>query len=421
MRFRVRPAPLWDRGFLTAAFLAAVVAWLIWPLAVSALPRLAVSPSTLRLLGALVLGFVAGWVITRSHRRPGDSIDLTEETLRLPPAITGGADVTLRFDQVRRVELQGVNNRLRLVLATQSGRQVVPAGRMTTPDDFLDLLNALLTLSEHIPAPERMRLLATVDMALRAPPAPRPWVTLVLIGLCLAVGAVAQWGLQINEVSQPPPAFEGLLFGANQPVLVREGQWFRLVTANYLHGGAAHLFMNMLSLYTVGSALERMLGRRALLALYLFAGLTGALGSDIFATARFSVGASTSLFGLVGALAVIHLRNRNTTPAHLLPTVDFWRNTLFMNALLVIAAPNIDHLGHLGGLLGGAVLAWALSVRPFQPEVRPHLRLTVVASVLIVVHLAGLTTAFVRGPEARRRDGTRWLALERPEATQGRR
>lgn len=421
MRFRVQPAPLWDRGFLTAAFLSVVAVWLLWPLAARFLPSSSVGAPTLRMLAALLVGFVVAWVWTRSHRRPGDSIDLTEDALRLPPAITGGAVVNLRFDQIRRVELQGVENRLRLVLSTQSGRQIIPAGRMTTPEDFLDLLNALLALAEKVPAPERMRLLATVEMALRAPPAPRPWVTLTLIALCLAVGAIAQWALTFNGAATTP-ALEGLFFGANQPVLVREGQWFRLVTANYLHGGVAHLVMNMLSLYTVGSALERMLGRRALLALYLFAGLTGALGSDALVSVRFSVGASTSLFGLVGALAVVHLRNRHTTPAHLLPTGDFWRNTLFMNALLVIAAPNIDHLGHLGGLLGGALLAWVLDVRPYQPEVRPHRRLSVAAGLLIAVHLAGLATAFVRGPEARHRDAERWIELaEKTEPVRGRR
>ena len=173
--------------------------------------------------------------------------------------------------------------------------------------------------------------------------------------------------------------------------------------------------MNMMSLFAVGSALERMLGRRALLALYLFSGITGALGSDAFATERWSVGASTSLFGLVGALGVVHWRNRHTTPAHLLPTGDFWRNTLFMNALLIIAAPNIDHLGHAGGLVGGAVLAWVLDVRPFQPDQRPHRRLTVVAALLGVVHAAGLTFALSRPAEVRMADLQRWMQVREAE------
>lgn len=412
LRFPVRPAPLWDRAFLTTALLALGAVWLLWPLWGARLPPGPVSAPTLRLLGAVVLGFIVAWVMTRSHRRPGDAIDLTEDELRLPPAISGGAAIRLRFDQVRRVELQGVNNRLRLVLATQAGRQVVPADRMVTPDDFLDLLNALLALAERVPAPERMRLLATVEMALRAPPAPRPTTTYTLIGLCLVVGAYAEWGLRGGV---PNAGYEALLFGGNQPVLVREGQIFRLVTANYLHGGIAHLAMNMMSLFAVGSALERMLGRRALLALYLFSGITGALGSDAFATARWSVGASTSLFGLVGALGVVHWRNRHTTPAHLLPTGDFWRNTLFMNALLIIAAPNIDHLGHAGGLVGGALLAWVLDVRPFQPDQRPHRRLTVAAALLGVIHAAGLTFAWSRSAEVRRADLERWMQVREAE------
>jgi membrane associated rhomboid family serine protease len=177
----------------------------------------------------------------------------------------------------------------------------------------------------------------------------------------------------------------------------------------------AHLLMNMLGLWNIGQALERMLGRRALLSLYLAAGLTGALASSAFVELRWSVGASTSLFGLMGALAVVHFRGRHHTPAHLLPSGDFWRNTVFINALLVIAAPNIDHLGHLGGLAGGALMALALDVRPYRSEERPRRRLTIAAALLTALHAAGLTVALTRPPEARRADLLRWTELVRAE------
>jgi rhomboid protease GluP len=284
---------------------------------------------------------------------------------------------------------------------------------MEGPDDFLALLNVLLALAERVPGPERMRVLAAVEQALEAPPEPRPWVTGALLAACLGVGAYAQWGLSPSHPSVPA-TYDALLFGGNQPAFVRDGQWFRLVTANYLHGGVAHLAMNLLSLWSVGRALERMLGRRALLSLFLFAGLTGALASTVFAGAaspRFSVGASTSLFGLVGALAVTQLRYRHVTPAHLLPSGDFWRNTLFMNALLVFAAPNIDHMGHLGGAVGGAALTWVLGVAPFRSDERPARRLWAVTGLLGLTHAAAFAVALTRPVAARHDDAERWMAL----------
>lgn len=407
LRFPVKPAPLWDRAFLTAFFVGFCGLWLVWPLLGRHLPPLPLPVDHVRLSASAVLAFVGALVATRAHRAPGGAIVLEDDRLRLPPAVTGGAPVEVRFEHVRRFELQGLRNHLALSISTQSRRHLVPAGRMETPDDFLDLLNTLLSLAEQVPPSERLRLLATVEMVLKAPPAPPPRVTQFLMGLCLAIGAYAAWGLEPSEFAQGA-LDEGLLFGGNQPFLVRDGQWFRLISANYLHGGVAHLAMNMMSLYAVGAGLERMLGRRALLALYLFSGLTGAAASSAFLGPRWSVGASTSLFGLVGALAVVHFRHRHTTLAHLLPSPDFWRNTLALNALLVVLSPNIDHLGHLGGLLGGALLALVLDVRPYQPEERPHRRLAVAAGLTAALHLAGLGAAFSRSAADREQDAYRW-------------
>ncbi|MCK6573609.1 rhomboid family intramembrane serine protease [Myxococcota bacterium] len=412
-RFPVRPAALWDQSFTTALLVSLGVFWLAFPFWSRAVELPAGPGGAVRLTISAVMAFGAAWLFTRQQRRPGEAITLSDDGIRLPPALTGGAAVEPRWETIRGVGVQGANRDLRIVLSTRAGRHVIPLARLEAPDDFLALLNVLLALAERVPAPERMRVLAAVEQALEAPPEPRPIVTVALLGACLGVGAYAQWGVSASHPAVPI-AYESLIFGGNQPALVRDGQWFRLVTANYLHGGAAHLVMNLLSLFSVGRALERMLGRRALLSLFLFAGLTGALASTALAgptSPRFSVGASTSLFGLVGALAVTQLRFRAVTPAHLLPSGDFWRNTLFMNALLVFAAPNIDHMGHLGGALGGAALTWVLGVRPFRADERPSGRLWLATGALAAVHAAGFAVALARGPEARRVDAEHWLAL----------
>jgi rhomboid protease GluP len=412
-RFPVRPAALWDRTFTTALLLALGGFWLAFPLWGAALGIPPGPGGALRLVLCAVLAFGVAWLFTRRQRRPDEAITLSDEGVRLPPALTGGAPMEPRWETIRGVGVLGANRELRIVLNTRVGRHVIPLARLEGPDDFLALLNVLLALAEHVPAPERMRVLAAVEQALEAPPEPWPVVTVALLTACLGVGAYAQWGLAPSHPSVPA-AYDALIFGGNQPALVRDGQWFRLVTANYLHGGVAHLAMNLLSLWSVGRALERMLGRRALTSLFLFAGLTGALASTALTgpdSPRFSVGASTSLFGLVGALAVTQFRHRAVTPAHLLPSGDFWRNTLFMNALLVFAAPNIDHMGHLGGALGGGLLTWLLGVRPFRPDERPSRRLWLVTVALAGVHAAAFAVALGRGPDIRRADAERWLGL----------
>jgi len=412
-RFPVRPAELWNGSFTTALLVALGLIWLAFPLGARALGLPAGFDGAPRLAISAVLAFGAAWLYTRRQRSPGDAITLSDDGLRLPPALTGGAPVEPRWETIGGVGVQGANQGLRIVLSTRGGRHVIPLDRLETPDDFLALLNVLLALAERVPAPERLRVLAAVEQALKAPPEPRPLVTVALLGACLGVGAYAQWGLGASHPVMPA-AYEPLIFGGNQPAFVRDGQWFRLVTANYLHGDAAHLVMNLLSLFSVGRVLEGMLGRRALLSLFLFAGLTGALASTALAgptSPRFSVGASTSLFGLVGALAVTQLRFRAVTPAHLLPSGDFWRNTLFMNALLVFVAPNIDHMGHVGGALGGAVLTWVLGVRPYRTEERPSGRLWLATCVLATLHAAGLAVALARGPDVRRADADHWIRL----------
>ena len=407
MQFRVRPARLWDRAFLTSLLVAVGAIWLIWPLFRDHLSASPLPAATTRLTVSLLVGFVVAWLFTRPLRRLGDAVELTPDGLTLPRALTGGAPVVTRLADLRRLELQGVNNRLRLLLGTARGRQVIAAERFESPDDFLDFVRALLQVGGGPTTTERMQLLISVERALSAPSPARPWVTGTLIALCLGMGVAGQLSGSGD--------FASLVFGGNQPVLVREGEYFRLVTANYLHGGALHLVMNMLSLWNVGQALERMLGRWALLAIYLASGITGALASDWFESARWSVGASTSLFGLVGALAVTHAMHRHDTPAHLLPTGDFWRNTLFFNGMLVLMAPNIDHLGHLGGALGGAGMALALGVRPFDGARARRATVRLVAVLFCVVHFAGLTTALLRPREQRAADFQRWAELELAE------
>jgi membrane associated rhomboid family serine protease len=158
-------------------------------------------------------------------------------------------------------------------------------------------------------------------------------------------------GLQIY------PALEEDLFLFNRALLsdgqvhgVAEGEWWRLVTAGFLHAGLTHLLFNALALYTLGTPFEALYGR-ARYALLLFGSLiAGSYASITFnADNQVSVGASGAIFGLFGALLVV--RKRLGADMRSILTL------LAINAVIAIAIPNIDWRAHLGGLAGGALIA----------------------------------------------------------------
>ena len=97
------------------------------------------------------------------------------------------------------------------------------------------------------------------------------------------------------------------LFGDKENDLIRAGQWWRLITPIFLHGGWGHLIANGLTLLMLGIPMERIYGPRKFFLIYMLAGITGNLFSFWFSTVP-SLGASGALYGLMGAGLVFPLR-----------------------------------------------------------------------------------------------------------------
>lgn len=176
---------------------------------------------------------------------------------------------------------------------------------------------------------------------------------LVFIGQVLSVGLLGQDVL--------------LALGAKQRSALAAGQLWRLVTPIFLHIGLLHFFVNMYSLYALGPAVERFFGRARMLSIYMLSGISGVVLSAALST-RASVGASGSIFGLLGALAAFLYQHRRVFGSE--GGAQF-RQLVFV-ALLNLAiglSPGIDNWGHLGGLLSGAALTWFLG-----PQLRPAWR-----------------------------------------------
>jgi membrane associated rhomboid family serine protease len=137
----------------------------------------------------------------------------------------------------------------------------------------------------------------------------------------------------------------GALFGP----LVSAGDWWRVVTAAFLHYGPLHLAMNMWGLYIAGTLLEQIIGRWRFALLYLASGIAGSAGALIASYNAATVGASGAIFGLFGALLVLERRRHIATGGQIAGIV-------VLNLVFTFAVPGISIGGHVGGLIAGAAL-----------------------------------------------------------------
>ena len=142
----------------------------------------------------------------------------------------------------------------------------------------------------------------------------------------------------------------GALFGP----YVAQGDWYRLLSAAFLHYGPIHLGMNMLALWWIGRPLEDWLGAGRYLLLYLVAGLAGSAGALIANPTGVTVGASGAIFGILGAAIVLERQQTYVLGGSAI-------TLLVVNLAFTFAVPGISIGGHLGGLAGGALAILALS------------------------------------------------------------
>jgi rhomboid protease GluP len=153
-----------------------------------------------------------------------------------------------------------------------------------------------------------------------------------------------------------------LALGANSPPLVQNGEWWRVVTGNLLHGGLAHIGFNLLAFFSFGRFLEPLLGSRFFTILFLASCLGGAAASGLFGSALISLGASTGVVGIVGAHVYLswHFAEDRKKAA---VSQGMWLFLVLVAPSVLI--PNIDHFGHGGGLVVGmALTAWVIRLGP---------------------------------------------------------
>jgi membrane associated rhomboid family serine protease len=201
-----------------------------------------------------------------------------------------------------------------------------------------------------------------------------PVLTYVLIGLnvLVALGGI------LGGASATTGGIGGsslLADGSVSRAAIADGEYWRLVTAGFLHAGFLHLAFNMFALYILGSMLEPAVGRLRFGLIYAVSLLAGSFGALLLEPTAPTVGASGAIFGLMGA-AVVVTRNRGISLME--SGLGLW---IGLNLLITFTIPNISIGGHVGGLLGGAVAAFLLF------DVRQRLRVPDVVPTIVCIGL----------------------------------
>jgi rhomboid protease GluP len=145
-------------------------------------------------------------------------------------------------------------------------------------------------------------------------------------------------------------------FGAKLGRFILAGQWWRLVTAGFLHGGLLHILMNSWVLFDLGAQVEELYGSARLLVFYFVATVFGFLASTLWNPNGLSVGASAGVFGLIGAMIALGVRSNTSMGSAIRGLYIRWAIYGLLFGLL--PGLRVDNAAHIGGLVAGFAVAY---------------------------------------------------------------
>lgn len=302
-------------------------------------------------------------------------------------------EVVLRADQIRNVVRRGKA----VSFSTPVGRSAEKKQPFVV---FCADPSAAVALAAALPAERDEAFVAAADFHTRlrqvtpdvgGVTSVTNWIVAVNVLVFVIMGLLgAGW---LEPASMRPY----MLYVANNAAATTDGQWWRLLTAMFVHYGLLHLALNMWALFQAGHLVERLFGRKLYALVYFGAGLISSTGSLLWHGDKlWSAGASGAIFGVYGALLGYFWRQKHGIPRSVFQpimksTLVFTAYNLFYGAV----HPQIDNVAHLGGLAGGIVLGW-LCALPLEREVRAAAtprRLAVGAAVVIAVVGIGAAAA----------------------------
>ena len=143
------------------------------------------------------------------------------------------------------------------------------------------------------------------------------------------------------------------------PSLIRDGEYYRLITSMFVHGGIIHLLCNMYCLYVIGPQVESFFGHAKYIIIYVISGLVAALMSLVITNSA-SLGASGAIFGLLGSILYFGYHYRiylgQTLRSQIIPLI-------LLNLFIGFVLSGVDNAAHIGGLIGGILISMALGVK----------------------------------------------------------
>ncbi|WP_263375802.1 rhomboid family intramembrane serine protease [Granulicella aggregans] len=231
-------------------------------------------------------------------------------------------------------------------------------------------------MPEDPSTPVAVQELPTLQQTLDAA-TPKVMVTIALIAINLSI-FVAMF---ILGASSFQPA-QILPWGANYGPLTTHGQWWRLLTACFIHLSVIHVLMNMYILFQVGIFTEKLFGNLRFLVLYLLAGVFGNVAGLYLHPNVVSAGASGAVFGVYGALLAFLLKEPDVIPkANALAIAKSAGVFLLFNIIYGLSKSEVDMTAHIAGLAGGFVAGWFLAspLLPAAQHIQPLRALTVAA------------------------------------------
>jgi len=217
-------------------------------------------------------------------------------------------------------------------------------------------------------------------------PRSAPYVTYTIIGITVlfyVLQLLSEYALGTDIL---------VIYGARFNEAILAGELWRFLTPALLHGSLPHIAFNMYALLSFGTSLERYFGHGRFFLLYLLGAFTGNVASFLFSPG-YSVGASTAIFGLLGAEAVFLIQNRKVFPGQFRSAIG---NIIFIaaiNLFVIGSLPGIDNWGHIGGLIGGLMFTsfagplWEIGgVYPnYHPVDRRSFRNVIIGAATVVL------------------------------------
>jgi rhomboid protease GluP len=227
----------------------------------------------------------------------------------------------------------------------------------------------------------------------------KPVATMVLLVITVII-YLGQWLSQL-AFNGADPLFE---LGGKINTLIEQGEVWRLITPAFLHASPIHLLFNMYALFVLGRVIEGVYGHSRFLMLYFISAFAGNVASFVL-SANNSLGASTAIFGLIGAEAIFVIRNKRFFGNRFNATLTNIGVIIALNlAIGFWPGSSIDYWGHIGGLIGGTLFAflagpqWEVVGRAPAVTIADRQKgLNIILSGLLVAVVAAAAAIFMGG------------------------